>query len=136
MPDIEPLPDAIETYLPHLGFGIRYWVSHAVGKGGYYNFDFTNEAGDRINTPPGVKLFMDPNFHVRSTVDAKLDRMLADPALFGISSGTTLPPACEIFIIYCGRSHFLKLNGKEVYRFQPPEVRNVIARSHPFLFSV
>ncbi|KAK7445100.1 hypothetical protein VKT23_014963 [Stygiomarasmius scandens] len=121
-PEIEPQPDAIQTYLPHLGFGIRYWVSHCLGKDGYYNFDFINAAGDRINTPPGIKLFMDPDFHVRSNVDIQLARMLEDPASYGINPDTKLPPSFEVFVIYCGRPHFLQLNGKEVHRFQTPEI--------------
>ncbi|KAK7445102.1 hypothetical protein VKT23_014966 [Stygiomarasmius scandens] len=121
-PDIEPQPDAIQTYLPHLGFGFRYWVSHCAGRGGYYNFDFINESGDRINTPCGVQLFMDPDFHVRSSADIQLARMLDDLPSFGIDPHATLPPACEIFAIYCGRPHFLRLDGKELYRFQPLEI--------------
>ncbi|KAK7440428.1 hypothetical protein VKT23_017066 [Stygiomarasmius scandens] len=50
-PEVEPQPDAIQTYLPHLGFGIRYWLSHCLGKDGYYNFDFIDQSGERINTP-------------------------------------------------------------------------------------
>ncbi|KAK7445104.1 hypothetical protein VKT23_014968 [Stygiomarasmius scandens] len=73
-PEIDPQPDAIQTYLPHLGFGIRYWLSHCLGKDGYYNFDFIDRSGERINTPPGIRLIMEYNFHVRSTVDIQLTR--------------------------------------------------------------
>ncbi|THU94217.1 hypothetical protein K435DRAFT_779496 [Dendrothele bispora CBS 962.96] len=121
-PEIEPQPDAIETYLPHLGFGIRYWVSHSVGKDGYYNFDFIDKSGNRINTPRGIQLFMDPNVRLKSTADIELARKLDDPSSYGIDPNATLPPACEIFIIYCGRPHILRLDGKEVYRFQTPEI--------------
>jgi len=65
---------------------------------------------------------MEYNFHVRSTADIQLTRKLQDPAAFGISPNTTLPPGCEIFVIYCGRPHILELNGREVHRFQPPDV--------------
>ncbi|KAK7438575.1 hypothetical protein VKT23_017910 [Stygiomarasmius scandens] len=121
-PELESQPDAIQTYLPHLGFGIRYWVSHCLRKDGYYNFDFINESGDRINTPPGIKLFMDPDFHVRSSADLQLTRMLDDPASYVIRPDAKLPPAVEVFIIYCGRPHYLQLDGEEVYRFQTPEI--------------
>ncbi|KAK7445078.1 hypothetical protein VKT23_014940 [Stygiomarasmius scandens] len=107
----------------HLGFGIRYWLSHCLGKDGYYNFDFIDQSGERINTPPGVRLLMEYNFHVRSTLDLQLARKLQDPASYGIDPNAKLPPACEVFVIYCGRPHILELNGKEVYRFQPPEVK-------------
>ncbi|KAK7445106.1 hypothetical protein VKT23_014970 [Stygiomarasmius scandens] len=102
---------------------IRFWRSPRLGQNGYYNFDFADCHGTRINTPPGIELYMvNPRCKLMSRVDIELQHKKADPHSYGIDPATTLPPLIPVFILFGGKKHILTYQGRRLHEFTPPEV--------------